>query len=213
MVGTMYGTKEKGVRYLEMTEGYCTQHGARRRRPGDRLRVRLPRQNDGLHQEGHGAERGLREVQRHTTAASRRKTAPSSASIRVLIGIRRRRTKNGYILKAMRGREAAAPRRFWRKYGISTTLTTCKAICDNSKGVDAYTIVQEHPAHLLREREVGLRRWAPRSRSRRALKTAADGCQAASASGLQAFCIPGSVADNRKVGLGHGNLGQDAALG
>ena len=25
MVGTMYGTKEKGVRYLEMTEGYCTR--------------------------------------------------------------------------------------------------------------------------------------------------------------------------------------------
>ena len=25
--------------------------------------------------------------------------------------------------------------------------------------------------------------------------------------GLQAFCIPGSVADNRKVGIGHGNLG------
>ena len=24
--------------------------------------------------------------------------------------------------------------------------------------------------------------------------------------GLQAFCIPGSVADDRKVGLGHGNL-------
>jgi len=26
--------------------------------------------------------------------------------------------------------------------------------------------------------------------------------------GLQAFCIPGSVADTRKVGLGHGNLGK-----
>lgn len=25
MIGTMYGTKEKGVRYLEMTEGYCTK--------------------------------------------------------------------------------------------------------------------------------------------------------------------------------------------
>ena len=25
--------------------------------------------------------------------------------------------------------------------------------------------------------------------------------------GLQAFCVPGSVAENRKVGLGHGNLG------
>ena len=27
MVGTMYGTREKGVRYLEMTEGYCTRMG------------------------------------------------------------------------------------------------------------------------------------------------------------------------------------------
>ena len=26
--------------------------------------------------------------------------------------------------------------------------------------------------------------------------------------GLQSFCIPGSVADHRKVGLGHGNLGK-----
>ena len=31
---------------------------------------------------------------------------------------------------------------------------------------------------------------------------------AATGEGLQAFCIPGSVADQRKVGLGHGNLGK-----
>ena len=31
---------------------------------------------------------------------------------------------------------------------------------------------------------------------------------AAIGEGLQAFCIPGSVADRRKVGLGHGNLGR-----
>ena len=31
---------------------------------------------------------------------------------------------------------------------------------------------------------------------------------AAIGEGLQSFCIPGSVADNRKVGLGHGNLGK-----
>ena len=31
---------------------------------------------------------------------------------------------------------------------------------------------------------------------------------AAIGEGLQAFCIPGSVADRRKVGLGHGNLGK-----
>jgi hypothetical protein len=31
---------------------------------------------------------------------------------------------------------------------------------------------------------------------------------AAIGEGLQSFCIPGSVAENRKVGLGHGNLGK-----
>ncbi len=35
---------------------------------------------------------------------------------------------------------------------------------------------------------------------------AADAAEAIG-DGLQAFCIPGSVADDRKVGLGHGNLG------
>ena len=37
-------------------------------------------------------------------------------------------------------------------------------------------------------------------------RKAADAA-AAIGEGLQAFCIPGSVADQRKVGLGHGNLG------
>ena len=38
-------------------------------------------------------------------------------------------------------------------------------------------------------------------------RRAADAA-AAIGEGLQAFCIPGSVADTRKVGLGHGNLGK-----
>ena len=38
-------------------------------------------------------------------------------------------------------------------------------------------------------------------------RNAADAA-AAVGEGLQSFCIPGSVADNRKVGLGHGNLGK-----
>ncbi len=37
-------------------------------------------------------------------------------------------------------------------------------------------------------------------------KSAAEAAEAIGI-GLQAFCIPGSVADSRKVGLGHGNLG------
>ena len=38
-------------------------------------------------------------------------------------------------------------------------------------------------------------------------RRAADAA-AAIGEGLQSFCIPGSVADTRKVGLGHGNLGK-----
>lgn len=38
-------------------------------------------------------------------------------------------------------------------------------------------------------------------------RTAADAAEAIG-EGLQSFCIPGSVADQRKVGLGHGNLGK-----
>ena len=41
MVGTMYGTKAKGARYLEMAEGYVLEDGAGRGRPGYRLSVRL----------------------------------------------------------------------------------------------------------------------------------------------------------------------------
>lgn len=41
---------------------------------------------------------------------------------------------------------------------------------------------------------------------KKGVKNAADAAEAIGL-GLQAFCIPGSVADNRKVGLGHGNLG------
>ena len=41
---------------------------------------------------------------------------------------------------------------------------------------------------------------------KKGVKTAAEAAEAIG-EGLQAFCIPGSVADQRKVGLGHGNLG------
>ena len=42
---------------------------------------------------------------------------------------------------------------------------------------------------------------------KKGVKTAAEAA-AAIGEGLQSFCIPGSVADQRKVGLGHGNLGK-----
>ena len=41
---------------------------------------------------------------------------------------------------------------------------------------------------------------------KKGVKTAAEAAECIG-EGLQAFCVPGSVADQRKVGLGHGNLG------
>ena len=41
---------------------------------------------------------------------------------------------------------------------------------------------------------------------KKGITVAADAAEAIG-EGLQAFCIPGSVADDRKVGIGHGNLG------
>ena len=53
--------------------------------------------------------------------------------------------------------------------------------------------------------------WAYITGAAIAIKKAAEEPQDAAAAigeGLQSFCIPGSVADQRKVGLGHGNLGK-----
>ena len=51
----------------------------------------------------------------------------------------------------------------------------------------------------------GRTRSARPSRIKKGCTKAADAAEAIG-EGLQAFCIPGSVADQRKVGLGHGNL-------
>ena len=64
-VGTMYGTKVKGVRYLEMAEGLRHQTCSRLRRSGYRLRVRFPRQDDRLHQEGRHPQRRIQQGYRH----------------------------------------------------------------------------------------------------------------------------------------------------
>ena len=89
------------------------------------------------------------------------------------------------------------------KHGISS-IEEAKAICDE-KGVDAYNIVKGIQPICFENAC-----WAYIVGCAIAIK---DGCtKAADAAekigvGLQSFCIPGSVADDRKVGLGHGNLG------
>ncbi len=82
-------------------------------------------------------------------------------------------------------------------------LEEAKAICDE-KGVNVYEIVK-NVQPICFENAC----WAYTVGAAIAIK---EGCTKASevakyiGEGLQSFCIPGSVADNRKVGLGHGNL-------
>lgn len=89
-----------------------------------------------------------------------------------------------------------------KEYGIKD-LDECKAICD-AKGIDPYKMAKEIQPICFEN--VG---WAYVMGAAIAIKKgavkAADAAEAIGI-GLQAFCISGSVADDRKVGLGHGNL-------
>ena len=89
------------------------------------------------------------------------------------------------------------------EYGISS-IEECREIC-REKGFDPYEIVKG--VQPIAFENAG---WAycvgAAIAIRKGVKTAAEAAKAIGI-GLQSFCIPGSVADDRKVGLGHGNLG------
>ena len=89
-----------------------------------------------------------------------------------------------------------------KKYGMSTVQDAQKVCAD--RGVDAYAITKEIQ-NICFENAA----WAYTVGAAIAIKKgctkAADAAEAIG-EGLQSFCIPGSVADDRKVGLGHGNL-------
>ena len=90
-----------------------------------------------------------------------------------------------------------------KEYGISS-IDECKEICE-AKGINPYKIVEETQPIAFENAK-----WAYTVGAAIAIKkgcTKAADAAAAIGIGLQAFCIPGSVAENRKVGLGHGNLG------
>ena len=89
------------------------------------------------------------------------------------------------------------------QYGIKS-VEECREICQ-AKGFDPYEIVKGIQPICFENAC-----WAYVVGAAIALKknvqTAAEAAKAIG-EGLQAFCIDGSVADDRKVGLGHGNLG------
>ena len=88
------------------------------------------------------------------------------------------------------------------KYGIKD-LQEAKAIC-NEKGFDPYDIVKSVQP-ICFENACWAYTLGAAIAIKKDCKKASDAATAIGEA-LQAFCIPGSVADDRKVGLGHGNL-------
>lgn len=89
------------------------------------------------------------------------------------------------------------------QYGIKD-IEEAKAICDE-KGVDAYNLTKAIQP-IAFENACWAYVVGAAIAIKKECKIAAEAAEAIG-EGLQAFCIPGSVADDRKVGLGHGNLG------
>ena len=89
------------------------------------------------------------------------------------------------------------------KYGISS-LEEAKKICED-KNIDVFKIVRGIQPICFENAC-----WAYTVGAAIAIKQGvnkADKAAECIGEGLQSFCIPGSVADDRKVGIGHGNLG------
>ncbi len=90
------------------------------------------------------------------------------------------------------------------QYGIKSIEETAEIT--KAKGLDIYKLVEGIQPICFENAK-----WAYTVGCAIAIKkgcTRAADAAAAIGEGLQAFCIPGSVADQRKVGLGHGNLGK-----
>lgn len=90
-----------------------------------------------------------------------------------------------------------------KEYNIDS-LEGARDLC-LSKGVDVQKIVKDTQP-IAFENAVWAYTLGSAIAIKEGVKTASDAA-AKIGIGLQAFCIPGSVAENRKVGLGHGNLG------
>ena len=89
------------------------------------------------------------------------------------------------------------------QYGLSS-VEACRELCQ-SKGFDPYEIVKGIQP-ICFENACWAYTVGAAIALKKGVKNAAEAAEAIGI-GLQAFCIDGSVAEDRKVGLGHGNLG------
>ena len=185
--GTLYGTKAKGTRYLELTEGYIT-------------RMALDKDNQVIGYEFVHMGKFMEQVKKGVDAND-----PNKAQLNILTHVKNNRRTQIMIRPVQfesQDRRMKQILAALNENGIKD-IEEANAICD-AAGLDPYLTCQETQGICFENAK-----WAYvvgcAIALKKGCKNAADAAEAIGI-GLQAFCIPGSVADDRKVGLGHGNL-------
>ena len=195
-VGTMFGTKAKGARYLEMTEGYVTRLALNENNEivGYEF-VNLGKLIDALKKDP--------ELKGSEAIAKARGHYGQFDGAAKYIDPRHEQEISVMALFESYERRIDKVNAALNEYGIKD-LDEAMAICQE-KGINPYDKVREIQPIAFENAC-----WAYVAGAaiaiKKGVKTAAEAAEAIGI-GLQAFCIPGSVADDRKVGLGHGNLG------
>ena len=172
-VGTMFSTGAKGVRYMEMAEGYV-------------IKMALDENNEVTGYQFVKLGKMLEDI--------RHGVSPDEAY----------KNNIGQYGRFDGAAKYIDPREeCLAEYGLGS-LEEARELC-KSKGFDPYDIVKG--VQPIAFENAG---WAYTLGCavaiKKDVKTAADAAEAIGI-GLEAFCIPGSVAEQRNVGLGHGNLG------
>ena len=190
--GTLYGTKAKGTRYLELTEGYIT-------------RMALDKDNQVIGYEFVHMGKFMEQVKKGVDANEALKAVTGTYGLNILTHVKNNRRTQIMIRPVQfesQDRRMKQILAALNENGIKD-IEEANAICD-AAGLDPYLTCQETQGICFENAK-----WAYvvgcAIALKKGCKNAADAAEAIGI-GLQAFCIPGSVADDRKVGLGHGNL-------
>ena len=197
----MYGTLKKGPRYLEMAEGYVTGIAldAEDQIIGYQF-VSLGKMTDFI-KKGDDPNYSMGKGYKDSTAALltllRSLTHVKNDEDRI------RRIKKMALFESYE-RRIDKINSVLNSYGIASIEEAEKITKD--AGLDVYAQVKKIQP-ICFENACWAYTVGAAIAIKKGCKRAADAA-AAIGEGLQAFCIPGSVADQRKVGLGHGNLGK-----
>ena len=199
-VGTMYATKAKGVRYLEMAEGYVTGIALDKNDEviGYQF-VSLGKMTDFI-KKGDDANTAWEKA-----SGSYGRVTPEQGAVRI-IDPRQEQEERRTTMALFEAYERRIDQinAVLNSYGISSIEEAEKITKD--AGLDVYDQVKKIQP-ICFENACWAYTVGAAIAIKKGCRRAADAA-AAIGEGLQAFCIPGSVADHRKVGLGHGNLGK-----